>query len=43
MDQLYKKYSKQLEMYRTAGGYLYEIKDIRCIIYSFCLDEYMEF
>ncbi len=43
MDQLYKKYSKQLEMYRTAGGYLYEIKDIRCIIYSFYLDEYMEF
>lgn len=43
MDDLYKKYSKQLEMYRLAGEYLYEIKDIKCIIYSFYLGEYMEF
>lgn len=43
MDTLYRRYSKQLEMYRTAGGYLYELNDIRCIIYSFHLGEYTEF
>ena len=43
MADLHKKYSKQLELYRLAGEYLYEIKDIKCIIYSFYLGEYIQF
>jgi len=43
MNTLYERYAKQLEMYRTAGAYLYEISDIRCIIYSFHLGDYIEF
>ncbi len=43
MQTLYERYSKQLEMYRRAGGYLYEINSIKCIIYSFHLGEYTEF
>lgn len=43
METLYKRYAKQLEMYRRAGSYLYEIKDIECIIYSFHLGEYIRF
>ena len=43
MEQLYKKYSKQLEMYRFAAESLYETTSVKCIIYSFYLGEYMEF
>ena len=43
METLYKRYEKQLEMYRMAGEYLYDIKDVKCIIYSFYLGEHIEF
>lgn len=43
MAQLYERYVKQLELYRYATGYLFEITDIKCIIYSFYLGEYLEF
>lgn len=43
MDELYSRYKEQLEMYRYAVGYLFEITDIKCIIYSFTLGTYLEF
>ena len=43
MQQLYERYAKQLELYRYAAQYLYEIKDVKCIIYSFYLGESMQF
>jgi len=43
MDILYHRYAKQLELYRYAAKYLYEIEDTQCIIYSFHLGEYIAF
>ena len=43
MQTLYSRYAKQLELYRYAAQYLYEIKDVKCIIYSFYLCESISF
>jgi len=43
MHTLYERYSKQLELYRYAAKYLYEISDVQCIIYSFHLGEHIAF
>lgn len=40
---LLERYSKQLEMYRYAAKYLYDITDVQCIIYSFHLGEHIAF
>ena len=43
MQTLYERYHKQLELYRTAAGYLYDTKEIECIIYSFHLGSDIRF
>lgn len=43
MNTLYERYHKQLELYRIATGYLYQIDDIECIIYSFYLGKDIRF
>ena len=43
MEILYQRYAKQLELYRYAAKYLYEISDVQCIIYSFHLGEHISF
>ena len=43
MHTLYERYSKQLELYRYAAKYLYDVDDVKCIIYSFHLGEDIRF
>lgn len=43
MHTLYERYSKQLELYRYAAKYLYDVDEIKCIIYSFHLGEDIRF
>ena len=43
MHTLYERYAKQLELYRYAARYLYDISDVQCIIYSFYLGESISF
>lgn len=43
MDSLYKRYSKQLELYRHGAKMLFQTGKVKCILYSFHLNEYLEF
>ncbi|MBR2027856.1 MAG: UvrD-helicase domain-containing protein [Oscillospiraceae bacterium] len=43
MHTLYERYSKQLELYRYAAQYLYDVTSVECIIYSFHLGEHISF
>ena len=43
MHTLYERYSKQLELYRYAAKYLYDVEEVKCIIYSFHLGEDISF
>ena len=42
MSVLKDRYQKQLELYREAIGNLFETKNVRSIIYSFTLSDYIE-
>ena len=43
MAQLCEKYTAQLEMYRYAAMQLYDVHSVKCIIYSFYLDDSVTF
>ncbi|MBQ3009543.1 MAG: PD-(D/E)XK nuclease family protein, partial [Oscillospiraceae bacterium] len=43
MDTLYNRYKKQLELYRYGAKHLFNKDNIKCILYSFRLGEYIEF
>ncbi|MBQ8603478.1 MAG: UvrD-helicase domain-containing protein [Oscillospiraceae bacterium] len=43
MDTLFRRYEKQLELYRYGAKQLFGTDKVKCILYSFCLDDYMEF
>ncbi len=43
IDQLVSRYRRQLELYRHGAQQLFRTDKIRCILYSFHLDEYIEF
>lgn len=43
MDTLVKRYEKQLELYRWGAKQLFGTEKVRCILYSFHLNDYIEF
>ncbi|MBR4036895.1 MAG: UvrD-helicase domain-containing protein [Oscillospiraceae bacterium] len=43
IDQLVKRYRRQLELYRHGAKQLFDTDKVKCILYSFHLDEYIEF
>lgn len=43
MAQLKNRYEKQLELYRHGAKQLFGTDKVKCILYSFHLDEYVEF
>ncbi|MBR6610536.1 MAG: PD-(D/E)XK nuclease family protein, partial [Oscillospiraceae bacterium] len=43
ISQLKNRYEKQLELYRHGAKQLFGTDKIKCILYSFHLDEYVEF
>ena len=42
ISQLKKRYSRQLELYRHGAKQLFGTENVKCILYSFHLDEYIE-
>ena len=42
MDQLVLRYKKQLELYRYAARHLFEVEDVKCVLYSFYLGKEVE-
>ena len=43
MDTLFRRYEKQLEMYRYGAKQLFGTEKVKCILYSFHLNEHIEF
>ena len=43
MGQLLEKYTPQLELYRYSAKKLFETQDVGCLLYSFHLNDYVEF
>ncbi|MBP1556307.1 MAG: hypothetical protein J6A76_00155 [Oscillospiraceae bacterium] len=43
ISQLKTRYEKQLELYRHGAKQLFDTDKVKCILYSFHLDEYTEF
>lgn len=43
INQLFTRYQRQLELYRHGAKQLFRTDKVKCILYSFHLDEYIEF
>ncbi len=43
MDTLFRRYEKQLELYRYGAKQLFDTEKVKCILYSFHLDDFIEF
>ena len=43
MDTLFARYEKQLELYRYGAKQLFGTEKVKCILYSFRLNEHIEF
>ncbi len=43
MDTLFRRYEKQLELYRYGAKQLFGTEKVKCILYSFHLDDFIEF
>lgn len=43
IDTLKNRYEKQLELYRHGAKYLFKTENVKCILYSFNLNEWVEF
>jgi len=43
MDTLFARYKKQLEMYRHGAKQLFNTEKVKCVLYSFHLNEYIVF
>ncbi len=43
MNSLFKRYEKQLELYRYGARQIFKKENVKCILYSFKLNKYIEF